>query len=956
MSKASASAPDLPKAMAELQVSGGGANASSTEDEDTARRDGLIAYEEPIRKLWADNKVYEADAPEDASQPKFMCTFPYPYMNGRLHLGHAFTITKAEFAARFNRLMGKNVLFPFAFHCTGMPIQAAANKIKREIELYGSPPDAAKVAEARAAAMAAGASSAKLSKKQQTKQGTAPKLQWEIMRMLDIPDEDIPAFKDPSHWLDFFPPLGKQDLELFGASVDWRRSFITTSKNPFYDSFVQWQFRYLTKEKYVKFGNRPTIYSELDGQICADHDRSEGEGVIPQQYTLIKIEVLDLGSKKLAELPSKVDLTGKKVFLVAATLRPETMYGQTNCFVLPSGAYGVYEINDTEYFVCSARSAKNMSYQGLSKEYAKPVCVLNVTGDDLLGLPLKAPNVTAYDRVYCLPLLTISMGKGTGVVTSVPSDAPDDYAALRDLQKKPDFRAKFGITDEMVLPYEVIPIINIDDKHGAFTIDEFGIQADVKLADRSAVVMCEALGVVSQNDREKLKYAKERCYKLGFNFGVMACGKYKGMPVTEAKLKVRQDMIEEGLAAEYFEPEKLVVSRSGDECVVSFEDQWFLDYGEEKWRDIVLNHVNNEQNFSAYDPKVLGTYNIKLNWLGQWACSRQFGLGTRLPCDPDRFVIESLSDSTIYMAYYTVAHLLQGGVLDGSAAGPLGIKVEDMTDEVWDAIFVGKMDNIRADLPVSADKIRTLKREFDYWYPMDLRVSGKDLIGNHLIMCLYNHAAVWKNQPEKWPRSFYTNGHVQVNGGKMSKSAGTFLTLTSGAAKYSVDCCRMALADAGDGMEDSNFEFATANRAIMKLTQQEHNFEKYMQGIADGSVRSGDESTLNFQDRVFINEINYLVGEARRAFEAMQFREASLFTFSLLINARNKYRQECKATGESMHATALLKFTNAFVLTNSPFTPFWAETIWQRYPEIRLGSPAKFVVKVRRLGPALRCA
>jgi leucyl-tRNA synthetase len=66
-------------------------------------------------------------------------------MNGRLHLGHAFTITKAEFAARFNRLMGRNTLFPFAFHCTGMPIQAAANKIKREIETYGNPPDAEKV-------------------------------------------------------------------------------------------------------------------------------------------------------------------------------------------------------------------------------------------------------------------------------------------------------------------------------------------------------------------------------------------------------------------------------------------------------------------------------------------------------------------------------------------------------------------------------------------------------------------------------------------------------------------------------------------------------------------------------------------------------------------------------------------------------------------------------------------
>ncbi len=52
-------------------------------------------------------------------------------MNGRLHLGHGFTITKADFAAGYNRLKGRRVLFPFAFHCTGMPIQAAANKLKR---------------------------------------------------------------------------------------------------------------------------------------------------------------------------------------------------------------------------------------------------------------------------------------------------------------------------------------------------------------------------------------------------------------------------------------------------------------------------------------------------------------------------------------------------------------------------------------------------------------------------------------------------------------------------------------------------------------------------------------------------------------------------------------------------------------------------------------------------------
>jgi len=48
-------------------------------------------------------------------------------------------------------------------------------------------------------------------------------------------------------------------------------------------------------------------------------------------------------------------------------------------------------------------------------------------------------------------------------------------------------------------------------------------------------------------------------------------------------------------------------------------------------------------------------------------------LGTRLPWD-EQWLIESLSDSTIYMAYYTVAHLLQGGNLRGQGESPLGIR------------------------------------------------------------------------------------------------------------------------------------------------------------------------------------------------------------------------------------------------------------------------------------------
>ena len=67
---------------------------------------------------------------------------------------------------------------------------------------------------------------------------------------------------------------------------------------------------------------------------------------------------------------------------------------------------------------------------------------------------MQAPN-SQLPRVFVLPLLTISMGKGTGIVTSVPSDAPDDYIALMDLKRKDKLREKFGVKDEWVLPFEV---------------------------------------------------------------------------------------------------------------------------------------------------------------------------------------------------------------------------------------------------------------------------------------------------------------------------------------------------------------------------------------------------------------------------------------------------------------------------------------------------------------------
>lgn len=113
------------------------------------------------------------------------------------------------------------------------------------------------------------------------------------------------------------------DCSDLGIRADWRRSFITTDVNPYFDSFVRWQINKLHKFGKIKFGERYTIYSPKDGQPCMDHDRQSGEALNPQEYTALKMEVVSWSAEAEAALKEKV--AGRKVYFVAATLRPETM-------------------------------------------------------------------------------------------------------------------------------------------------------------------------------------------------------------------------------------------------------------------------------------------------------------------------------------------------------------------------------------------------------------------------------------------------------------------------------------------------------------------------------------------------------------------------------------------------------------------------------------------------------
>lgn len=293
----------------------------------------------------------------------------------------------------------------------------------------------------------------------------------------------------------------------------------------------------------------------------------------------------------------------KKVFLLAATLRPETMYGQTNCFVKPDGDYGIYEMQNGEYFIVSERAARNLAYQEQTVVHKKYPALATVKGAELIGKKLKAP-LTSYEFVYCLPLPTIKMDKGTGVVTSVPSDAPDDYMMLRDLQTKDGLRKILNVEAEWVMGFEPIPIIDIPG-----------------MGNLSAKFCCEEFKVASYKDAENLTKAKDRCYGEGFREGMMTVGLGAGKKVEDVKLMVKQHMIENGLAVPYNEPESEVISRTGDSCIVALCDQWLLDYGEASWLDKVKEHVFSA-NFNTYNPKTMIEFKGVLDWLKEWGCSR----------------------------------------------------------------------------------------------------------------------------------------------------------------------------------------------------------------------------------------------------------------------------------------------------------------------------------------------
>ncbi len=807
--------------------------------ERSAQRAALLAdVEDKWARRWQEEKVYESD-PEPGRE-KFFATYPYSYMNAFPHVGHAYTMLRTDLKVRHERARGRNTLYPFGFHVTGTPIVAAAARIAK-----GDP--------------------------QQIK----------ILVESGIPESEVEQFKNPQHWIDYFPDQWKADVSRFGLAIDWRRSFITTDLNPYYDRFIQWQFLRLKEGGFVRTGRHPVVWDPVEQAVIGDHDRTEGEGVAPQEAALLKFPLVDEPGR----------------FLIAATLRPETVFGQTNLWLDPRASYQEVKVErDTgdERWIMSVECADKLKLQdvGISPD----ALYEHVSGADLVGRMVKAPAV--FRSIPVLPATFPATDKWTGIVTSVPSDAPLDYIALKDLKNDPAPLTKCG-ADPSILD----------------SIEPFEIIDSAELGRLPAKESVERLGIQNQDESRKLEQATQEVYQAGFYHGKMLPGSkgedgrdFSGLTVAEAKEEVKKWLVEKGEAHLMYEPESRVVSRHGNEAVVKIvSDQWFIAYGDAEWKTTVHKALDK---MNIHPEIARKQFHIVVDWLNDWACARETGLGTRLPWD-EKWVVESLSDSTVYMAYYTVTHYLER----------LKPEAKALTSEFWDHVLLGK--GKAADVAqggLTPKDVETMRNEFLYWYPLDFRNSGKDLLQNHLTFSLFNHTALFPEQ--HWPRGFAVNGWVMIDGDKMSKSKGNFITLRDALDRFGTSATRFAVANAGEGLDDANFEVDLAKSASRRLYHWLTGLKASWDGLAD--KKSTRDPSL--AEHWFLSRMNRAIRDADHAMEHAEYRSALKIAFFDLERDWDWYVR--RAAGDVDPEVARSHIRTQARLT-APFIPHLAEELWE---------------------------
>jgi leucyl-tRNA synthetase len=696
----------------------------------------------------------------------------------------------------------------------------------------------------------------------------------DFLNIYKVPKEKLKELTDPLAMARYFHEEIKSGMKEIGYSIDWRREFTTI--DPHYNRFIEWQFEKLRQKGYIKRGSHPVGWCPKCGNPVGQHD-TKGD-VEPEigEFTLIKFRLNDF------------------VF-PTATLRPETVFGVTNIWLNPKAKYVKAIVND-EKWVISKESAEKLTYLN-----RKVTILETLEGKEFIGKYIENPMTK--DKVPILPADFVDPKNATGVVMSVPGHAPYDYVALENLRKTPSQLEEYGLKLEILEHVKPISLIEVAG------------YSEIPAGD-----VVKRMNIEDQKD-SKLEDATKEVYRHEFHSGKMKMntGKYAGLPVAEAKERVKEDLISEGKATVMYELlNRPIYCRCETECIVKiFEDQWFIDYGKPEWKALANKNLEKMEIL----PEELRTeFTYVIDWLHEKACARKAGMGTKLPWDPE-WIIESLSDSTIYMAYYTIARNIK----------EYKIQQEQLTEEVFDYIFLGKGNTkeIAEKVRLDVKALEQMRNEFSYFYPLDSRHSGRDLVPNHLTFMIFNHTAIFPE--ELWPRQIVTNGSVMMMGVKMSKSFGNIIPLREALKMFGADPLRLSVLATAELLQDAEFSHAVAKSMRDRIER----LYKFVAEICKTQhAEEVSEKSLMTIDRWMLSRLQEHIKRATESMDKLAVRKAIHTVLYELDQDFQWYQRRIKNQKENAERKAVIArifndVLNAQIRMLAPVAPHICEELWE---------------------------
>ena len=672
-----------------------------------------------------------------------------------------------------------------------------------------------------------------------------------------VPQNVLEEFTDPLTIVRHFASEYQRVMTACGISIDWRRRFTTV--DPTYSKFIEWQWKHLYEAGHVIKGVHPVRYCTVDDNPVGDHDLLEGDKAEVIKFTLVMFQHGD-------------------AFIPTATLRPETIYGVTNLWANPGVTY-VRALVDGSAWIISQEAAEKLALQDHTVEIQD-----EIAGRDLIDKTVSHP---LCGKVPILPADFVDPDMASGLVMSVPAHAPFDYIALRDLQRAGKYT--------QIKP---VPLIKVEG------------YGDIPAQDA-----VEKAGITHQMD-SRMDALTQEIYSAEFSKGKLF-DRYGGKPVRVARDDVTALMIEKyGSKIMYEFDTRPVVCRCGNKVKVKIlHDQWFLKYSDPAWKKQVSDHLGD---MALIPPEVRLEFDRTVDWLKDWACTRRVGLGTRFPWDTSQ-LIEPLSDSTIYMAYYTIAHKIRE------------IDSKLLTPEVFDYIFLGKES---PDLP-EKKKLEAMRKEFLYWYPYNYRFSAKDLISNHLTFQLFHHVTIFPK--DKLPQGMVVFGMGLLNGAKMSSSKGNVFLLEDAVSDFGADTVRMFLMGSAEPWQD----FDWRNELVISTKKQ---IERFFDTVLEFKDADGEPHDI---DRWLISRLQSHIERTTEALTRFQTRQALQEAYFGIETDLKWYRRRLAENSDG--SRELHTLCSVWIRLLAPFIPFTGEHLWKELAGEGLVSFAPWPVANKKL-------